>query len=125
MIDYWILRDRVPVKTNSLEEFHTFLMEFSLRRVALTKIIANGHSLIRISTVFLTMADRFIDDDPPILFETMVFHGHDFHGKGMDRYCTWDEAVQGHQKMIDEILIGLGELGLKSEDIQINEIKDE
>ena len=50
-----------------------------------------------VSTVFLIVDHRFDSTiGPPIVFETMVFGGP------MDglqwRYCTWDEAAQGHTK---------------------------
>lgn len=49
---------------------------------------------VRISTVFLSLPG-------PLLFETMVFGG------AMDReekqYSTWDEAVVGHERMVERV----------------------
>lgn len=56
-----------------------------------------------VSTVFLGLCHRFIGDGQPIVFETMVFNNpkpedpcgiEDY----CDRYCTWDEAIAGHEK---------------------------
>jgi hypothetical protein len=55
---------------------------------------------VRVSTVFLGL-DHGFGDGPPVLFETMVF----INGSGgdMERYCTWDEAVEGHQRMVMQV----------------------
>lgn len=57
---------------------------------------------VDISTVFLGldhnhMRDLYPDAGPPILFESMVFGGP-LDGE-MDRYSTWDEAVEGHWRL--------------------------
>lgn len=52
---------------------------------------------IRVSTVFLHM-DHNWDGGTPVLFETMIFGGE--HDGFQERYCTWDEAVIGHQKAL-------------------------
>jgi len=57
---------------------------------------------ISISTVFLGIDHNFCEEGPPILFETMVFGGK-FDGT-QQRYPTWDEAVQGHEKLKRYIL---------------------
>lgn len=56
---------------------------------------------VRVSTVFLGLDMSFLGDGPPVLFETMVF----INGSGdeMERYSTWDEAVEGHQRMVDQV----------------------
>ena len=51
-----------------------------------------------VSTVFLGL-DHAFGDGPPLLFETMVFHDGD--GREQDRYSTWDEAMAGHQRMVE------------------------
>ena len=55
---------------------------------------------VRVSTVFLGL-DHRLRHGPPVLFETMVF----VNGSGdeMERYCTWDEAVEGHERMVAKI----------------------
>ena len=55
----------------------------------------------RVSTVWLGL-DHSFGGDKPMLFETMVFSEHEPHTDiYMERYSTWDEAVEGHQKAID------------------------
>lgn len=51
-----------------------------------------------ISTVFLGVNYRFVGG-PPLLFETMTFPD----SRLLDRYTTWDEAVQGHARHVADI----------------------
>lgn len=57
-----------------------------------------------ISTVFLGLDHGGNTDSEPALFETMVFH------KGIDifcaRYSTWEEAAEGHKKVIEWVNSG-------------------
>lgn len=54
---------------------------------------------IEISTVFLGIDHGFsIRNKAPIIFETMIFNG--VHDQEMRRYCTWDEALKGHEEMV-------------------------
>ena len=62
------------------------------RLVAKTEV--NGSD---ISTVFLCI-DHGFGGECPVLFETMVFGGA-LDGE-QDRYCTWDEAIAGHEAMV-------------------------
>lgn len=63
-----------------------------------------GEALV--STVFLGIDHNFLNKGyPPILFETMVFRGE--KGGEMDRYATWDEAVEGHERMCATLTSGL------------------
>ncbi len=53
-----------------------------------------------VSTVFLALDHNF-GDGPPLLFETMVFGGK--YDQWMDRYHTYEEALAGHNRVIDRI----------------------
>jgi hypothetical protein len=53
----------------------------------------------RVSTVFLGLDHNFMGKGPPILFETMVFGGPFNHT--LWRYATWDEAVTGHERLVE------------------------
>lgn len=67
------------------------------RQVAFTEITKD----VFVSTVFLCIDHNFLDTGKPILFETLVFGGKmDGH---MERYETWFQAEQGHQKIVDEV----------------------
>jgi hypothetical protein len=47
-----------------------------------------------VSTVFLGM-DHSFNVGTPVLFETMIFGGE--YDQFQERYCTWDEAEEGHK----------------------------
>lgn len=52
-----------------------------------------------VSTVWLGLDHNYYSG-PPLLFETMIFHGDHSSDIYMDRYTTWDEAVKGHKRAI-------------------------
>lgn len=52
-----------------------------------------------VSTVFLALNHNFTGKGPPVLFETMVFPEKEI----CIRYCTYEEAVKGHSKMVELI----------------------
>jgi hypothetical protein len=57
---------------------------------------------VRVSTVFLGLDHSFVDDEPPILWETMVFGGS--HDHDMDRCSgTLEQAEAMHEKMVAKI----------------------
>lgn len=57
----------------------------------------------RVSTVFIGL-DHSWGNGPPILFETMVFRGG--HGEECERYCTWQEAEEGHRRVCASLQSG-------------------
>jgi hypothetical protein len=64
------------------------------------------HTLVgpyEISTVFLGIDHGFIEEGPPILFETMVFCQGSRSDLECERYATWDQAVAGHNAMVEEV----------------------
>lgn len=67
---------------------------FQKKRVALTQL-----GDLKVSTVFLGLDHNFSNAKIAI-FETMVFGGPG--DEDMERYSTWDEAVEGHQRMVDK-----------------------
>jgi hypothetical protein len=93
----YILEGKTPVRCDNMRVWCKWMDEAD-RRVARDEI--DG---ILISTVFLGIDHNF-DDGPPILFETMVFDDvHKWLDNEMRRYCTWDEAEQGHRELVEEI----------------------
>ena len=93
------------------------LMEWSeqLQRLAkantrhVGKDIIHGHM---VSTVWLGLDHNWFGGKP-LVFETMVFEG-DKPGRDiyMNRYTTWQEAEEGHQKAIVWVKSGCGKLCL-------------
>jgi hypothetical protein len=62
------------------------------RRVALDE-----RGDVMVSTVFLGLDHRF-GEGAPILYETMIFGGKE--NGYQDRYCTREEALEGHKKAL-------------------------
>lgn len=52
----------------------------------------------RVSTVFLHLDHNWDPEGQPVLFETMIFGGE--YDEEMWRYCTWNEAKEGHDKIV-------------------------
>lgn len=65
--------------------------------------LEDGERSVEVSTVFLGVDHRFIGDGLPIVFETMIF-GRDGGPEIAARYCTFDEAVAGHEKICELVL---------------------
>jgi len=61
----------------------------------------------RISTVFLGLDHSFCFDSifggKQLWFETMVFLIGSYQDEYMDRYATWDEAVIGHERIVEMV----------------------
>lgn len=58
----------------------------------------------RVSTVFLGL-DHSFGEGPPVLFETMVFSDEEDNplNQEMRRYCTLEEAEEGHQAVVEMV----------------------
>lgn len=52
----------------------------------------------RVSTVFLHFDHNWGSNEAPVLFETMIFGGP--YDSDMWRYSTWNEAKEGHDKIV-------------------------
>lgn len=91
-LDYYILEGTEIVKTNDVKEFAAFF-ETDNRRIDFTEL-PNG---VHVSTVFLGI-DHGYHSERPVLFETMILNGE--HDNYMKRYCTYEEAKEGHQRAI-------------------------
>jgi hypothetical protein len=53
----------------------------------------------RVSTVFLHLDHNWDPGGQPVLFETMIFGGE--YDQEMWRYCTWEEAKAGHDRIVN------------------------
>jgi hypothetical protein len=91
---HYILDGHTPVPTYELMVWANWY-QTAERHVGNTRI-----GRIRISTVFLSIDHGFDSNQPPVLFETMVFGGGVLN-EAMLRYCTWEEAEAGHKDMVE------------------------
>jgi hypothetical protein len=67
-----------------------------------TRQVAEDHLGVNwVSTVFLGLDHNHSGEGPPVLFETMVFKMG--RSSTQRRYRTWDEAVAGHQEVLEEL----------------------
>ncbi|HDY90252.1 MAG TPA: hypothetical protein ENH82_19300 [bacterium] len=53
---------------------------------------------IQVSTVFLGIDHGFNEEEPPVLFETMIFGGE--HDQYQERYTDIESAKTGHDKAV-------------------------
>jgi len=94
-----------PKLCESIEEWGAFMGDPNNKRLVKVTLLANGG---RVSTVFLG-ADHSFGNARPLLYETMVFVSDHSHGVGegldgaMQRYTTRDEALAGHDKMVEMV----------------------
>ena len=91
MSDCAILQGKEVVPCDDLM---TWAGSFQNKDRILKKDFVNG---VEISTVFLGINHGF--GGPAKWFETMIFGGK--HDQYQDRYSTYDEAMEGHQKALD------------------------
>lgn len=102
MSDKYILVNKEPVRIRDIIEWAKGF-EDQDRRVARDTV---GDA--EVSTVFLGIDHSFGDSEKPVLFETMIFGGP--LDQEMWRYCTWDEAVEGHAKALELARIRAAEI---------------
>lgn len=58
---------------------------------------------VDISTVFLGLDHSFGRGETPTLFETMTFSANPGFNEYQWRYATWDEAVRGHNQIVERV----------------------
>lgn len=59
------------------------------------------------STVFLCLDHNYTGEGPPLLFESMLFQ--DGEEIFCFRYSTWDEAEEGHNTILENLTVMLGD----------------
>ena len=92
---HYILKDKQIIETDLMswaEWFETAKKD----RIIQQETLANGN---RVSTVFLGI-DHSFGEGPPLLFETMMFPKEGYNELDMDRYSTYEEAEEGHKRMV-------------------------
>ena len=92
-------KEAVPV---GLMEWATWFENFDNRSIASTDLFDGK---VTVSTVFLGIDHSFMDDGPPLIFESMIFGGVD--DNECIRYATYAEAEAGHLRLV-EIAKNLG-----------------
>jgi len=92
---YYVLVGQTPVPEPNIERW-ALAFEQCDRIVAQAEV---GSSMI--STVFLGIDHSFIDDGPPILFETMTFS--DSESADCERCSTWLEAEAQHARIVAQV----------------------
>jgi hypothetical protein len=93
MIRYYVLDKNNNPKPVSVDRW-AFTFEHS-RRVVKQETVGG----IYISTIFLGIDYSFGMGGPPLVFETMAFDPTE--EITCRRYSTWNEAVAGHQEIVD------------------------
>jgi len=97
---YKLDENRKPVAVKDPTEAYALLEED--RRVGLTTV--GGYT---VSTVFLALDHGHGLGSKPVLFETMIF-GPDEEQSDTHRYCEWDEAKEGHDRVVAALCKRLG-----------------
>lgn len=77
-------------------------METTGRWVQDSQFIDSARNPVRVCTVFLGI-DMGFGEGEPILFETMVLGGT--RDRELYRYCTWQEAEDGHTAVVERCKI--------------------
>jgi hypothetical protein len=93
----YILDGRTPIVERDLLTWAKWFEHNN--RIVKSTYLPDG---VHVSTVFLGIDHAFaFTGGAPILFETMIFGGE--HDDYQERYSTWEEAEQGHQRAIELI----------------------
>lgn len=92
----------LPDKTYRPAELMEWSEQFEEMSKANTRHVGDDVVLGKhVSTVWLGLDHNFGGGEP-LVFETMIFSEHEPSSDiYMERYSTWDEAVDGHQKAIE------------------------
>jgi hypothetical protein len=100
---YYTLKDRRPVPTDDAGWWRIF-EDYGARRVARDQIGPG-----EVSTVFVGLNLGFHRDGQPLLFETTIFCSAlpDLDGTHT-RYLTWEEAEEGHRRVVEQVREALG-----------------
>ena len=87
-------RESKPIDMKRWAELHSDLSYRVIRRDTI-----EGHL---VSTVWLGLDHGFMPEDPPLIFETMVFQSSEpLVDIYTNRYSTEEQAIEGHQGAIE------------------------
>lgn len=104
---YILTKNKKVRKVKDVIVWGQFLKEGEKRRVGLDYVSfgkRNQHT-IQISTVFLGLdySFGFEKGAKPVVFETMTFSEFKKIEQVQERYCTYEEALAGHKKVVAKI----------------------
>jgi hypothetical protein len=94
MIRWYILDDENKPVPSTITEYVEWEEQNEEKRIVKQEYIGDD---IRVSTVFLGL-DHAWNSKTPVLWETMIFGGE--HDQYQDRYTSYEDALEGHQKAI-------------------------
>lgn len=98
---YHILTEDNELEQVDILEWGEWLREHPERKVLQKTLFDNGPT---VSTVLLGLDHSIRPEDPPQLFETMVFEeGLKEIPEYTERYATYDEAMEGHFEVADQV----------------------
>ena len=102
MLKYYKLNQDKTVSICTQEEYCDHYRENIVEHVGDDDIFGR-----RVSTIFLGIRHNLLGEKP-LLFETMVFDYKNSHGNDiyLERYSTWHEAKEGHDRAIQWVLDG-------------------
>lgn len=99
---YWVLQPDHSVRPakDQDEAWESLLADDGRARV-----VGSDHvGWCWVSTVFFHLNWNLLHpDQPPVLFETVVFHAGDSDAEFVQRYRTWDEAADGHRRALQSL----------------------
>jgi hypothetical protein len=110
--NYVLDSDRMPVPCSNIVEWGQWFETSANER----KVAETFTELMWISTVFLGTDYNFLDDGPPVLWETMVFDKHPhtreifgelrevFDDHDCWRWNSLEEAKEGHARIVMDII---------------------
>jgi hypothetical protein len=93
-MQHYILDENKNIIPANMKEYVIWSAENS--RIVQQDTLFNGNLL---STVFLGF-DHGYRSNQPVLFETMLFLEGSWSDQECHRYCTYEEALKGHNEML-------------------------
>lgn len=102
-MQYILDTDHTPIPCDDAEKWANWF-EGENWRVASTRVASTRVGEAMISTIFLGI-DHSFGIGPPLVFETMVFGGP--LDQKMERYTSWDAAIDGHAAMLKRVIKGV------------------
>lgn len=104
-LPFWYRPDGTPIASD--DEMQDLIEWGELKRLYM-RVAETTIGNYWVSTVYLGHDHNFFSPgNPPIIFETMVFNQDggiaEYNDEYMDRYATWEQALQGHQNVVGAI----------------------